>query len=85
MILCVCDRCGKQVDRFARFTKYKIERSAREYGFDSDRSERQRCNEPSCMYRGNLNLCQDCQRVIDDLLDKEFSAFPKSVTLSTEL
>lgn len=85
MILQVCDRCGKQVDRFARLIKYSIERSGKEYGFDSDRDDRQRCDDPRCMYRRGINLCQDCQRVIDDLLDKEFSAFPKSVTLSTEL
>lgn len=84
MTLYVCDRCGKQVDRFARLTKYDIEKSNQEYGFTSDRNERKHYNDPMCMYRGKLNLCQDCQRVIDDLLDKELSAFPKSVLLSTE-
>lgn len=85
MTLWICDRCGKQIDRFVRVAKYDIGRSDKEYGFGRDRARRKYADDPRAMYRENLNFCESCEEVITKLLDKELSEFPEKVTLSTEL
>lgn len=85
MTLFICDRCGKQIDRFVHVSKYDIRRDGKEYGFGKDRARRKYADDPQAMYRENLHFCEPCEEAIAKLLDIELSNFPKEVTLSTEL
>ena len=71
MTLYVCDRCCKQINRFVPNweCKYDIRRSAH--------------GEKASWLR-SLYLCEDCQKHIDDLLDKDFAlVFKEKVTIDT--
>lgn len=85
MILWVCDRCGKQIDRFCRNNKYEITRAgAEDYGYSHDREYRKSIHDPKACYTERLSFCEECEAKLTDILDKELSGFPKAVTLNTE-
>ena len=85
MLLRICDRCGKQIDRFVgRPEKYKYERDGEEYGRGPDRNERIKYGEPRAYFREHLDLCDDCRQILDNFMDTELSKFPSEVTLSTK-
>ena len=73
MRLRICDRCGKQIDRYVlsnppKNAIYEIQRSE-----EDDRAS----------WTRSLDLCDNCAKELSDLIDKEIKV-PKEVTLSTD-
>lgn len=85
MILWICDRCGKQIDRFVRNDRYEITRAgAEDYGYGNDREYRKSMRDPKACYTERLSFCEECGAKINAILDEELSGFPKKATLNTE-
>ncbi len=77
MILRICDRCGKQVDRFVHKNtpKYTLHN-----GIDICVSEHA---EDKAYWQRPLNLCEECERFMSDLIEANLHV-PETVTLSTD-
>ena len=75
MNILICDRCGKQftvedvIAKAANESKYTI--------YQKHNAE----NRYSAAK--HMDLCKNCQNCIDDILSKEFSNLPESVSVST--
>lgn len=71
MILHVCDRCCKQITRFVPSWECK---------YDLRRSE----EGDNASWVRNLDLCEDCQKHIDQLIDDDFNkVYKQKVEVNT--
>jgi hypothetical protein len=73
MRLQICDRCGKQIDRYVsanppRNAIYEIQRSE---------------EDSRAAWTRTLDLCEPCAKQLSDIIDKELHV-PNKVTLSTD-
>lgn len=73
MRLRICDRCGKQIDR------YVLSNPPRNAIYEIQRSE----EDGRAAWTRSLDLCEDCAKDLSDLIDRELKV-PKEVTLSTD-
>ena len=76
MILQICDRCGKQVDRFVNkdIPKYTLHN-----GIDICVEE----DAGKAMWQRRLNFCDECEKIMSDLIEQNLHV-PENVTLSTD-
>lgn len=70
MLLSICDRCGKQIDRFVNPNPPPFQISIRHHG------------ERACWTRP-MNFCRECEEYLSDKIERELRSKPKSVTLNT--
>ena len=76
MILKICDRCGKQVDRFVHKNtpKYTLHN-----GINICADE----NNEKAYWNRSLQLCEECEKFMSDLIEANLHV-PNTVTLSTD-
>ena len=76
MTLYICDRCGKQVDRFVNedMPKYTLHN-----GIDIRVSE----DVGKAMWQRPLNFCDECEKFMSDLIEQNLHV-PTVVILSTD-
>lgn len=76
MILKICDRCGKQVDRFVNkyMPKYTLHS-----GIDIHVTE----DAEKAIWRRPLSFCAECEKFMSDLIEQNLH-IPAEVTLSTD-
>ena len=76
MLLRICDRCGKQVDRFVNedMPKYTLHN-----GIDICVSE----DAGKAMWQRPLNFCDECEKFMSDLIERNLYV-PNVVALSTD-
>lgn len=76
MNLYICDRCGKQIDRFVNedIPKYTLHN-----GIDIRVSE----NADKAMWQRPLFFCKECEKHMSDLIEQNLYV-PAEVTLSTD-
>lgn len=72
MRLQICDRCGKQIDR------YVLANLPRNSLYEIHRSE----EDDKAAWSRPLNFCDDCASYLSDLIEREIN-IPDTVTLST--
>jgi len=75
MVLYICDRCGKQIDRFVNkdISKYTLRN-----GIDICVSE----VAGKAIWQRLLKFCDECEKVMSDLIEQNLHV-PAEVTLST--
>jgi hypothetical protein len=73
MRLQICDRCGKQIDRYVLYNP------PRNAIYEIQRSE----EDGRASWTRSLDLCDDCAKHLSDMIDKELHV-PSEVTLSTD-
>ena len=76
MNLYICDRCGKQVDRFVNkdMPKYTLHS-----GIDIHVTE----DTEKAIWRRPLKFCNECERIMSNLIEANLHV-PAKVTLSTD-
>lgn len=76
MNLYICDRCGKQIDRFVNkdMPKYTLHN-----GIDIRVSE----DAEKAMWQRPLTFCNECEKIMSDLIEQNLHV-PAEVTLSTD-
>ena len=76
MNLYICDRCGKQIDRFVNkdMPKYTLHN-----GIDIRVSE----DAGKAMWQRPLTFCNDCEKIMSNLIEANLHV-PTKVTLSTD-
>ena len=75
MLLRICDRCGKQIQRFVN----QVPTYSLHNGIDirvSEDAEQARWQRP-------LNFCEECEKYMSDLIEQNLHV-PDSVTLLTD-
>lgn len=82
MEIMVCDRCGKQVKRYAEQTEVVFAMRGKNHGlgyyYDCDNGE----HRTTRRYFHDLNFCQDCYNRLNTLMLKELDEFPEKMTIT---
>lgn len=71
MNIWVCDRCGKQIDRFVKEVKYDMRKKG------EDRTGKS-------AYLRNLQFCDECNEKLEKLADEFLSPLPEKVEVTLD-
>lgn len=76
MLLRICDRCGKQIDRF-------VSHSVPEYSLQTGINVLASEDAGKAMWQRPLNFCDECEQFMSNLIMENLHV-PERVTLETD-